>query len=219
MNSESSKNNTRQIILRTIKAIKQASIEDLAQAAGVSPVTVRHHINSLLADGFIVAETIRRKVGRPYFIYQLTDAGHELFPQKYFALSSRLLEELKARFSADVVNDLFRSLVQKIVEEHRTKIAQLPFEGKLDYLVELLASEGFLAKWEGGGDRYRLVEYSCPFHGMGHTHTEVCALDTALIEEVMETKIEKQSCMLDGDDCCQFLIPHKTIRLDEVYIA
>ena len=220
MNPATSKTSTRDIVLRTIKSLNQATVDDLARAASVSPVTVRHHLNGLLAEGTIETASVRRKVGRPYHVYSLTETGQELFPKKYFALSSRLLEELKERFSAEIVTELFESLVQRIVTEHRHEFEPLSFEDRLDYVVKLLADEGFLARWDKVGDEYRLTEYSCPFMGIGQNHAEICSLDTALIEAVMDTKIQQHSCMLHGDDCCQFTVTPETqtITLTEVEI-
>ena len=197
-----------------------ATVDQLADAAGVSPVTVRHHLNGLQADGLISAESIRRKVGRPYYVYSLSEAGLELFPKKYFALSNRLLDEVKERFSGEVVNDLFQSLVQRIIDDHRAEFEPLSFEERLDYLMHLLADEGFLANWKRDGDAYHINEFSCPFISIGHQHAEICTLDRALIEAVMDTTIEQHSCMLHGDDCCQFtVVPEpQTIALAEVTI-
>lgn len=226
MKSVTSKRSTRDIILHTIKAMNQATVEELAVEADVSPVTVRHHLNALLADGLIETESVRRHVGRPYYIYSLTEAGHELFPKKYFALSMRLLEELKARFPQDLVNEVFEGVVRRVAEDHRGEYEHLSFEARLDYLVRLLAEEGFLAKWEKvNDDQYQLIEYSCPFLLIGQQHEEVCKLDTTLIQTVMQTPVEQHSCMLNGDSCCQFTVsavaparrqPQTTITLTEV---
>lgn len=197
---------TREKILHTIKSMHTATVGDLADAVDVSPVTVRHHLNALQADGKIEAESIRREIGRPHYVYSLSEAGEELFPQKYFRLSSRILEELKRRFSPDEVSEIFDGVVQNIISEHEGEYERLSFEGKLDYLVSLLSQEGFLAKWEKSGDQYRLTEYSCPYQSIGESHTEVCTFDTGLIIRVLNAPIEQHSCMLQGDSCCQFTI-------------
>ncbi|MFN2207652.1 MAG: helix-turn-helix domain-containing protein, partial [Candidatus Promineifilaceae bacterium] len=49
---------TRDVILRTIKAQPRANVEALAEAANVSPVTVRHHLNGLQAGGLIESESV-----------------------------------------------------------------------------------------------------------------------------------------------------------------
>ena len=148
--------------------------------------------------------SIRRKVGRPYYIYRLSDKGHELFPQRYVKLSSRLLDELKARFPRETVLDIFHNVVTNIVEERRSQFEGLSFEKRLDFLVDLLAEEGFLASWELTDNGYRLVEYSCPYYSIGKRHSEICAFDKKLVQIVLNTEIVQHSCMIDGDTSCQF---------------
>lgn len=202
--TDNSKESTRDIILRTIKQRYQATVNELAEAADVSPVTVRHHLNSLQADSLLRSESVRRKVGRPYHVYSLSEKGLELFPKRYARLSTRLLEELKNQFPAEVVTDLFRSVVEGVVEEHRPEFENLSFEKRLSYLVELLAEEGFLARWEKEDGTYHLIEYSCPYISLGQEHTEICTFDKDLIIAILDTEVEQHSCMLRGDNCCQF---------------
>jgi DeoR family transcriptional regulator, suf operon transcriptional repressor len=201
------KQSTRDIILQAIKSSHQASVEELAEAANVSPVTVRHHLNSLQADGLLVLKSIRRKVGRPHYVYSLSERGHELFPQKYVRLSSRLLDELKTQFPAEIVGALFSGVAQRMVHDHQEDLESLPtLEDRLDYLVKMLAEEGFLAEWQRVGNQYRLIEYSCPYISVGQKHSEVCQFDQELILSVLGSDFTKDSCMLQGDPCCQFTV-------------
>lgn len=202
--SDNSKLSTREIILDAIKQSNEATVESLASAADVSPVTVRHHLNSLQAEGLLEIRSVRRKVGRPYYVYSLSDQGHELFPQRYMRLSSRLLDGLKAHFPAGTVDDLFDNVVQQIVDDRRKDFDHLSVEQRLDYLVDLLADEGFLASWESSGDKYILTEYSCPYYSIGQKHHEICTLDRQLVQIVLDTDVEQESCMLHGDSHCQF---------------
>ena len=202
--SDNSKLSTREIILDAIKQSNEATVESLANVADVSPVTVRHHLNSLQAEGLLETRSIRRKVGRPYYVYSLSDQGHELFPQRYMRLSSRLLDELKANFPAGTVDIIFNNVVQQIVDDHRKDFDHLSVEQRLDYLVGLLADEGFLATWESSDDKYVLIEYSCPYYSVGQKHDEICTLDRRLVQIVLDTDVEQESCMLHGDSHCQF---------------
>jgi len=201
---DNSKESTRDIILRTIRQRHQATVNELAEAADVSPVTVRHHLNVLQAESLLESESVRRKVGRPYHVYSLSAKGLELFPKRYASLSSRLLEELKNQFPPEVVTSIFQGVVEGIVEEHRAEFEALELEERLAYLVELLAEEGFLARWEKREDRYHIIEYSCPYLSLGHEHAEICHFDRDLIVAVLDTEVEQHSCMLSGDSCCQF---------------
>ena len=82
----------------------------------------------------------------------------------------------------------------------------MPFEQKLDYLIELLGREGFLARWEKQGNAYQVIEYSCPYTAVGQEHREVCNLDTNLIIAILGDNVKQHSCMLAGDSCCQFTV-------------
>ena len=202
------KKSTRDLILHTLKAAAQSNIESLAVAADVSPITVRHHLNALQADGLIEVESVRRKVGRPFYVYSLTEKGNELFPQKYFSLTNRLLEELKDRLPPETVNEIFISLVKRILQERAGEFENLSLEDRLNYVIHLLGTEGFLARWEKMADgRYQIIEYGCPYISMGQQHAEVCTLDKQLMITVLGTAVEQHSCMLHGDDCCQFTLP------------
>jgi predicted ArsR family transcriptional regulator len=205
--TDNGKLSTRQVILEAIKQSREATVEELALAADVSPVTVRHHLNSLQADGLLQTRSIRRKVGRPYFVYSLSEDGQELFPKRYVRLSSRLIDELKLRFPSETVSEVLAGVVEHIVDEHRPRLEKLDFEGRLDYLVRLLGDEGFLASWEVTDRGYRVIEHNCPYFSIGQKHHEICTFDRQLIQIVLQREVAHHTCMLDGDSCCQFTIP------------
>jgi predicted ArsR family transcriptional regulator len=186
----------------------------LAEAADISPVTVRHHLNALQAEGSIEAASIRRKVGRPYFVYSLSERGQELFPKRYVRLTNRLLDEMKDRLPEAVIGEIFNGVVDSVLEEHRGEFEHLPIEKRLDYLVELLSDEGFLSTWERTPDGFRLVEYSCPYLSIGSTHAEVCNFDTRLMSGVLQLEVQQNSCMLQGAHCCQFTIVGEALKAE-----
>ena len=197
---------TRDTILHKIKELHTATVDDLAEVVGVSPVTVRHHLNALLADGNIEATAVRRSVGRPHMTYSLSQAGEELFPKNYFRLSTLLLEEIRDRFSPQEVKSIFNGVANRIATDNSERFEGLSFEGRLDFLVTLLKEEGFMAKWEKNGDGYQLTEFGCPWLSIGETHSEVCSFDKELIQSILQTRFQQSSCMLDGGSCCQFNI-------------
>lgn len=203
-NAGTAKQSTRDSILLAIKSATQVNIEELAKVANISPVTVRHHLNMLQADGLIEAEPVRRKVGRPYYVYSLSERGQELFPKRYVRLTSRLLDELKSRLPQDVLTAVFQGVVEGVVEDHRGEFEGLAIEKRLDYLINLLAEEGFLARWEKTDSGYMITEYSCPYLSMGQRHTEICDFDKQLMLNVLQMPVTQHSCMLEGADCCQF---------------
>ncbi len=200
------KRTTRDVILHSIKSLSHPTVEELAEVAEVSPVTVRHHLNALLAEGVIEAASVRRKVGRPYYVYSLSEKGRELFPKRYVRLTNRLLHEMKDRLPQAVIDDIFDGVVENVLADHRGEFEHLSPEERLDFLVELLAEEGFLSTWERTDTGWRLVEYSCPYLSIAGAHAEVCTFDKKLMDGILQLPVQQDSCMLQGGECCQFTV-------------
>jgi DeoR family transcriptional regulator, suf operon transcriptional repressor len=210
---------TREQILRTIKAQNQATVAGLAAALEISPVSVRHHLSSLQAEGLVRSSEVRHGVGRPHLAYSLTEAAQERFPTRYLRLSGRLMDELKASLPPQALEDMFARMAEGMVAEYAERLSGLGLDEKMNLLMELLGTEGFMARWNKTGETISLTEYSCPYLAIGHRHPEVCAIDQAVIEQVLNASVEKTTCVLNGADRCVFVItpgPKATISVDSL---
>ncbi len=199
-------NTTREQILHAIKSHRQATIADLAETLGISPISVRHHLSALQAEGLVLSAEVRRGVGRPHLIYSLTEAALERFPAKYVLLSERLLDELKASLPAQAIETIFAHMAEGVVAEYATKLEGKTLKEKMELLVEMLGAEGFMAKWNQTGETISLTEYNCPYIRLGQRHPEVCVIDRAIISQVLEADVEKTTCVLSGGEHCAFVI-------------
>lgn len=200
-------NDTRKRILRVLKTLHQATVATIADEVELSPIAVRHHLNALQAEGLLAAQEVRHGVGRPFLVYRLTEAGQELFPQKYVRLTERLLEELKATVPSATIEQIFAGMAAGLASGVRAEVAGLPPDSRMARLVEVLGEEGFVAHWERTAEGYRVTGVSCPYLHVGQSHPEVCQFDIQLITSVLETPVERCSCMIDGDPQCTFNIP------------
>ena len=68
---------TRDLVLKTLLTRQRCTINDLAEAVGINPISVRHHVTKLEAGGLVVSEEERHGVGRPRRLYFLTEKGME----------------------------------------------------------------------------------------------------------------------------------------------
>jgi predicted ArsR family transcriptional regulator len=197
---------TREIISKTLRTKGKCSIKDLAEAAAISPVSVRHHMSILQADGLVNVEESRQGVGRPVHLYSLSEKGAELFPSRYLRLTNRLLVELKDSLPEEVVLELFSSIASSMADNHAEKFEGLSFDERLDGLVILLAEEGFDAEIERLEDEVLIRELSCPYYKIGLSHPEICIIDQTFIANALSVPVERVACLLDGDDLCTFSI-------------
>ncbi len=56
--------NTREKVMRTLLTRPRITINELAENVGINPISVRHHISSLAAEGLVESEEERHGVGR-----------------------------------------------------------------------------------------------------------------------------------------------------------
>ncbi len=197
---------TREHVLKTLLTHEQCTINELAESVGINPISVRHHINKLEADGLVISNEERHGVGRPRRIYYLTEKGREQFPTRYIQLTIRLLEQLKETMPQTMVNNIFSEMARDMASDYKIKLQGRTLEERLDIVKELLTNEGFTVEWEKDGDQYKIREVNCPYYQIGMNHPEVCALDETLISTLLDIPAQKVKCMLHGDSYCTYVI-------------
>jgi DeoR family transcriptional regulator, suf operon transcriptional repressor len=200
---------TREKILHTLLRQRLCTINELADVVGINPISVRHHITRLEADGLVGSEEERHGVGRPRRVYSLTEAGLEHFPTRYLRLTMRLLQQLKENLPKDMVNKLFSKMASDLADEYAQSIpdVNLTMEQRLELVKKFLINEGFNVEWEQKGDSYHIREISCPYLYIGQNHPEVCSVDQTLISSLLKIPAEKIRCILNGDTHCTYVVP------------
>ena len=200
---------TREKILETILNQQRVTIVELADSVGINPISVRHHIGKLEADGLVSSEDERHGVGRPRRYYFLTEEGMETFPTRYLTLTTRLLEKLKNTLPRKALDAIFSQLGSDMAGDASSKVelSALNMEDRLDVLSEFLEAEGFQVSWERKEDGYHIKELSCPYYQVGQSHPEVCSVDKAMISEFLSVPATRVNCILDGDTHCTYVVP------------
>jgi predicted ArsR family transcriptional regulator len=206
---------TRERVLHNLLVNHKCTINELAEAVHINPISVRHHISRLEADGLVTSAEERHGVGRPRRIYFLTENGRELFPTRYLRLTLRLLQQLKETVPPTMVNQLFTNMAQDLASEYESELKGLSFEDRLDLIKQLLTSEGFTVEWIKSGNSYQIKETNCPYFHIGQNHPEVCSVDQTLISTVLAIPASKIECMLNGDAHCTYVIPNE-VKLQQV---
>jgi DeoR family suf operon transcriptional repressor len=197
---------TKDKILQTLLRRPKITINELAEAVEINPISVRHHLTNLQMEGLIDAEEVRHGVGRPRLVYSLTQDGMERFPTKYLRLTTRLLAQMKETMPGPVVSQLFNQIAEDLANEYSSQIQGLSMEERLEFVKELLAQEGFTVEWEKKGTEYQIHEISCPYYQIGVAHPEVCTVDQTLISKMLALPANKVQCILDGGSHCTYVV-------------
>jgi DeoR family suf operon transcriptional repressor len=197
---------TRDTILRALRSQVNCTVKELANIVGISPVSVRHHLINLQAEGLVEVEEVRHGVGRPHHTFSLTEEALELFPSRYFRLSNRLLEEIKESLPDEKLEQLLSGLAVSMAEDSTAHLQNLPLQGRVQGLVEILSEEGFdpEIKTEDGEIFIRVL--SCPYLNLAREHPEICMIDQSFIANALSVPVERVTCIVDGDDHCNYKV-------------
>lgn len=201
--------NTRERVLKTLLSHQRCTIIELADTVGINPISVRHHIDRLEAEGLVKSEDELHGVGRPRRVYFLTEEGIERFPTRYMRLTIRLLEQLKETMPAPLVSSLFQQMADEMVEDYASEAPTdgMSMEDRLNLMQKTLAREGFLVEWERQGNQIQIRETNCPYLQVSQSHPEVCSVDQRLISALLDVPAEKVKCVLNGDNFCTYVVP------------
>ena len=197
---------TRDKILNTLLTQRQATIKQLSEVVGINGISVRHHLINLQAEGLVTAEEQRHGVGRPAFVYRLTEKGMEKFPTNYLKLTNYLLAELEETLSPEEMEATFKRIGKKQAEESTNIDKNQPIEAQLEQLANQLASDRFLLSWKKEGDSIILQSDNCPYLHVGKEHPEICKIDETLFSEALGREVKLETCMLRGDPRCTYKI-------------
>jgi predicted ArsR family transcriptional regulator len=200
---------TRERILSILKERGQATVDELSRELGLTAVTVRHHIDILRGEGLVAVPLARRRKapGRPKHVYTLTEKASPLFPKRYSHLISEILNEVRANFSPDQVDQMITRIGERMADE-----ATIPNKGDLEArlvaAVEFLDELGYMAQLKQNDDGdYLLNIANCPYEGVSRQEREVCAVDLAMLTRLLGTSPKRIASAADGDHQCVYIIP------------
>ncbi len=205
---------TRWAVLELIRTQGHATVISLADALGVSPITIRHHLANLQGEGLIKVEAERLHVGRPKHLYSLTEAAQRYFPNKYHLLVERLLDELKSSLPPAQVEAIIDRMAATVVGRYNTGRINGTPEDRMQHLIGILGEEGFMAEVKQVDGVTVLTELNCPYLYVGQRHPEVRRIDRTLIRQVLGRDVEQTSCVLHGDVSCAFSVTENDCSKD-----
>ena len=194
-------------ILEILKRDGQASVSALAESLDMAAISVRYHLDILLADKLIAVSKAKRPraVGRPQQIYSLTANADAHFPDNFALLTAGVVRQLKEMLPPDKVGGCFRNLAKEMAAPIvQDSPAGEQLDERMDRVVSFLNEKGYLAQWEPASGL--LHTHNCPYTGVAAEHRELCCMDLALVESLSGQSCERVQAIADGGLCCSFRV-------------
>ncbi len=191
-----------------LKRQGESTVDQLAGMLDLTPVTVRHHLDILRADGLVEASAIRRRrgPGRPRFIYTLTAKAADCFPQCYDNLANELLDEMHARLGKQETRDILKVIATKRLEQAPKQDLSLSLEERLKHTAAYLTEQGYIASWGKEKGNWFIRICNCLYQNVSSRHPELCSMDLLVLEQLSGEKLARVQSMTDGSHACVYQV-------------
>jgi predicted ArsR family transcriptional regulator len=154
----------------------------------------------------------QRGVGRPQFIYALTEKGdEESFPRTYAPEMIGLLEAIEGLEGAAGLDRIFEQRTEQLVEEYRGRMPGEDLEERVKGLASIRTEEGFMAEWKREDENsFVLREHNCAIYQVASNCEQLCTFEQELFCRVLDdARITRESHILAGDPNCTYLIERR----------
>jgi len=198
----------RQTILETLGARGALPLDELARAARHSKLALRYHLTQLLDEGLVVSQDVAHRgvVGRPQLLYTLADGGHEQLPKQYPQLAEQLVTEIVETLGPKQARALLRRAGRRAAEAANPLRRGAGVEARVNRAAAFLSERGYFAHVEKTDGDLILRVRNCPYRQVVHQHREVCELDLALVDALVDAPLKMTQCLAHCDCACSFTI-------------
>lgn len=206
---------TRDEVVRILRNHGPSSVAELAEEIGVSPGSVRRHMDIMIAEGLVEMRLERQARGRPLTRYFLSEAGEErsaaahyakLLDRLYPALARLPAEAVSGQDGAAVLQQVFNGVAEDIARSYGARVSASSLDDRVIQLTDVLRDEGILNDVVDEGGRFRLRNIGCPHRSTAEGTHAACAADRRTIELLLGESVEQVATIAGGSPTCEYLV-------------
>jgi predicted ArsR family transcriptional regulator len=201
-------------ILAVLKRCGQSSVDDLASALSLAPMTVRQHLTALERDELVSVAERRNGAGRPRHLYSLTERGDAAFPRRYDRFAALLLAELQ-ELDLDLLTGpdcpdrmglVLDRLARREASPHVERLAGLSLPERAQATAVLLHETGGFAEAVEVAGGVEIRDYNCVYRGLRPAESGPCAWHSRLVPLLMQVPVEDVPVADGAGRCCRMLV-------------
>jgi predicted ArsR family transcriptional regulator len=201
-------NPTREKIIMLLKKNGPMPIEDLSKELKITSMGIRQHLLSLERKGLIDYVTRKQGIGRPAFLYKLTDTADNLFPKAYHSFIIDTLRDIERNEGRDKVDELFKWRRIRLIKDTKDIFSDKEnLDEKVYGLKDMLETKGYLVELDESDNAFTLKEFNCPIFHVASEFKEACKHELQFYKEVLGRDVKRHECMSDGNISCTYSIP------------
>ena len=201
--------------IRALLAVREATVGDIAETLEMNQANIRRHLEVLRAEGLVDVRLQKHEIGRPAYVYGLTERALELSAH-YPRLVNRMVKRLAAMpDSAPMLEQLFDGVADEVTSAYRPMVTGTTLEQRVAETSVALKEEGIVDHWRKDDDGYHLMNTSCPYRKAADVTDAPCHADHKVVQALVGAPVEQVSRIVDGQHVCEYLV-RETVDVADV---
>ena len=189
-----------------LAARSEATVTEIARTLGLNQANIRRHLDVMRADGLIDVRIQRHEIGRPSYVYRLTERAEEMSAH-YPRLVNRMVKRLAALpAGGPMLAQLFDGVADDIVAVHQPAVTATALAQRVAQTSSALQEEGIVDHWRKDDDGYHLMNTACPYRKAAEASDAPCRADHKVVEMLIGAPVEQRSRMIDGHAQCEYVV-------------
>jgi predicted ArsR family transcriptional regulator len=195
-----------------------ATASMLAERLEISATAVRRHLDSLAAQGLVVATdrppfgpTPVRGRGRPARTFSLTAEGRSQFPADYDHLAAQALSFLAATGGPESLVGFAEARAETLERQLRERLGS-DWSGADDAegvgrFAEALNEAGFAVTAEPAPTGVQVCQHHCPVAHVAAEFPQLCEAETEAFARLVGRHVQRLATIAHGDGVCTTVVP------------
>jgi len=198
-------------LLIELKRAHRLTAKDLAIRLGLSLNAVRHHLKDLEAESLVEYERQNRGVGAPAYAYRLSSSGQALFPRRYEATLTELLDYVVRREGRASAVAVLEARYEALTRRLQDQLIGATAPEKMAAVAQLLSDEGYMAEGTASVSGHgTLIEHNCAIQAVAERFPEICAAEARFLAATLGAEVDRREHILSGCSACEYRVRFST---------
>ncbi len=197
---------TRRQIVDLIKTNGGMTAKQVSKQLGISAMGVRRHLTALERDGMLAVRMVRQKMGRPTFVYTLTDQAQDLFPKTYHTLATQLLDAARETAGEGGIDTLFSARMEQLLRQYRVRMEGKNLAERVAELSKIQEEAGYMATWTPTEGGFILREQNCAIFRVACHFQQACHYEIELFQRLLDADITRLQHQVVGEPYCTYFV-------------
>ena len=185
----------------------EATAGEIAANLRLNQANIRRHLEVMRAEGLVDVRSQRQIVGRPAYMYRLTERAEELNAH-YPRLVNRMVRQMASLPDGgkQILEQVFAGVADDVASAYRPQVTGASVAERVAQTSDALKDEGIVDHWRKDDDGFHLMNTTCPYRKAAELTDAPCHADHRAVELLVGAPVEQVSRMVDGDHMCEYVV-------------